>query len=371
MIWFIISHLFATFVSLIYATRLSDNDKDLEIAILRHQLDVMVRKQKQPVRASRIEKATLAMLTARLKRSSKRTINQLRDVIRIVQPETVLRWHRELVRRKWTQEKKNKGGRPRTSRIIEGLVVRLAQENLRWGYAKIEGELKKLGHQLSGTTVKNILDRHDILPAPVRFGSIGWRKLMSHYKDQLLACDFFTVETICLQTIYVLFFIELGSRRVHLAGITAHPDGLWVAQQARQLIWQLEETNSQFRCLIRDNDSKYTNAFDTVFESQQIHVIPTPIRAPNANAYAERWVRTIREEILDHILVISETHLRRMLNEYLTYYNARRPHQGLEQQSPIPRSATTADGTVERRKILGGIINDYCRASDEAAVCPA
>lgn len=143
------------------------------------------------------------------------------------------------------------------------------------GICKIEGELQKLGHQLSSTTVKNILDRHNILPAPVRFGSIGWRKLMSHYKDQLLASDFFTVETICLQTIYVLFFIELGSRRVHLACITTHPDGLWVAQQGRQLIWQLEETNGQFRCLIRDNDSKYskyTDAFDTVFESQQIHI---------------------------------------------------------------------------------------------------
>lgn len=133
----------------------------------------------------------------------------------------------------------------------------------------------------------------------------------------------------------------------------------------------MEETNGQFHCLIRDNDSKYTDAFDTVFESQQIHIIPTPIKAPNANAYAERWVRTAREEILDHILVISETHLRRVLNEYLAYYNARRPHQGLEQQSPIPRSVATADGKVEQRKILGGIINDYFRISNETAVCPA
>lgn len=195
--------------------------------------------------------------------------------------------------------------------------------------------------------------------------------MMNHYKDQLLACDFFTVETIFLKTIYVLIFIELGTRRIHLAGITSNPNGLWVAQQARQLVWEFEETNTSFRCLIRDNDSKFTDAFDTVFESSQIHIVPTPIRAPNANAYSERWIRTAREEILDHILIISEAHLRRVLRGFIGYYNSRRPHQSLDQQSPIPRAEPATIGKVERRQILGGIINDYHRTPDTTAVCPA
>ena len=174
-----------------------------------------------------------------------------------------------------------------------------------------------------------------------------------------------------LRTIYVLIFIEIGTRRVHLAGITSNPDGQWVAQQARQLVWQFEETEASFRCLIRDNDSKFTAAFDTVFESQQTRIVPTPIRAPNANSYSERWVRSVREECLDWILILNEAHLQRVLNAYLAYYNKRRPHQGIEQQSPIPRPEPAATGKVKRRQILGGIINDYFRSSDKTAVSPA
>jgi putative transposase len=371
MIWFVLGHIFSTIISLIRLSRLSENDKDIEILVLRHQLDVMVRKQSQPVRPNRAEKTILAVLTVQLKQATKRTIGQLGEVIRIVRPETVIRWHREVVRRKWTYQSNNRGGRPRIKQETENLIVQLALENLRWGYARIEGELLKLGIDISITTVRNILDRNGILPAPVRFGSIGWRNLMSHYKDQLLACDFFTVETIFLRTVYVLVFIELGTRRVHLTGITSNPDGRWVAQQARQLVWAFEETDSSFRCLIRDNDKKYTYAFDTVFEPLQTHIIPTPIQAPNANAYMERWVRTVREECLDHILIINENHLRRVLIEFLDYYNARRPHQGLHQQSPIPRPASATTGNINRRKILGGIINDYSRASDEQALSAA
>jgi putative transposase len=163
----------------------------------------------------------------------------------------------------------------------------------------------------------------------------------------------------------------LGTRRVHLAGVTSHPNGLWVAQQARQLIWEFEETESSFRCLIRDNEKKYTKAFDTVFESSNIHIIPTPIKAPNANAFTERWVRTVRQECLDHLLIVNESHLRRVLQEFLAYYNTRRPHQGLEQQSPIPRPTTVATGIINRRTILGGIINDYFRAPETAIISPA
>ena len=368
--WSILAHIFSTIFSFIQVSRLSDKDKDLEVIILRHQLAVMTRLHAKPVKPNRAEKMTLAVLTKKLRQSKNHSTNQLRRVIRIVQPETVLRWQRELVRRKWTYQQKNKGGRPRIQQEKENLIVRLAKENIRWGYGKIEGELFKLGYKVSISTVRNVLDRNGIVPAPVRYGSIGWKTMMNHYKDQLLACDFFTVETIFLRTIYVLMFIELGTRRVHLAGITSHPDGQWVAQQARQLVWQFEETEISFLCLIRDNDSKYTEAFDTVFESQQTHIVPTPIRAPNANSYSERWIRSVREECLDHILIINEIHLRRVLNEYLKYYNSRRPHQGLSQQSPIPRPEPVTDGKVNRHKILSGIINDYFRSSEKTAVCP-
>jgi len=371
MLWSFIGNIFSVLLSLVRVSRLSENDKDLEIIILRHQLDVMVRKQNKPIRPNRVEKATLALLTTQLKKNTKRTIRQLGDVIRIVRPETVIRWHRELARRKWAQPSQKKVGRPKINQDTESLIVRLAKENLRWGYYRIEGELKKLGFVASLTTVRNVLDRNDILPAPVRYGSIGWKTMMNHYKDQLLACDFFTCETIFLRTFYVLIFIELGTRRVHLAGVTTNPDGLWVAQQARQLVWQFDETETNFRCLIRDNDSKYTDAFDTVFESQDIRIVPTPIQAPNANAYSERWVRTVREECLDHIVIINEAHLRCVLKEFIDYYNTRRPHQALDQQSPIPRVEPASNGEVERRQILGGIINDYLRAPDRTAVCLA
>jgi transposase InsO family protein len=213
----------------------------------------------------------------------------------------------------------------------------LALENVRWGYGKIEGELLKLGFKVSKSTIRNVLNRHGIVPAPVRHGSLGWRHLMAHYKQQLLACDFFTVETLWLQTLYVLFYIELGTRQVHLAGVTAQPDGFWVAQQAGQYVWKLQGREVKPRFLIRDNDNKFTTAHDTVFRSEHIRIIPTPIQAPKANAFAERWVRTVRQECLDHLLILNEAHLRRVLQAFVAYYNTARPHQGLAQQTPIPR----------------------------------
>jgi hypothetical protein len=166
--------------------------------------------------------------------------------VRIFQPATVLKWHRELVRRKWTYARRRKGGRPRLNSELKNLMVRLAKENPRWGYGKLEGELLKLGYKISRTTIRNILDRHHIFPAPVRNGSLGWRQLMTHYQEQILACDFFTVETMWLQTLYVFFFIELGTRCVHFAGVTAHPNQSWVTQQARQLIWKLADDPTRF-----------------------------------------------------------------------------------------------------------------------------
>ena len=381
--WFILKHIFSTLLAIFNVRRLSDQEKDLEILILRQQLSILQRKQNHPIKPSKIEKMTLAVLTNKLKQTTRQTANQLRDVIRIFEPETVLRWQsfprtigdRELVRRKWTYPNKNKGGRPSISKETESLILRLARENSSLGYGKIVGELLKLGFQVSLTTVRNVLDRYGIQPASVRNGSIGWRHLMTHYKEQILACDFFTVETVFLQTIYVLFFIELGSRRVHFAGITTNPNQVWVTQQARQLVWGLSDREKPLRFLIHDNDGSFCPAFDTVFESEGFHVIPTPVRAPNANAFSERWIRSAREECLDLILIkaspalpgMNAAHLRRVVIEFVDYYNTARPHQGIDQQAPIPQ-ARPSSGTIQCRNVLGGIIHDYYRAPTPLAL---
>lgn len=370
MVWFLVSQIFSTLISLIQVGRLSNADKDLEIMVLRYQLGIAERKLQKPVRANRAERMTWAVLVAKLKKQTRRPANQFRQSIRLVQPETVFRWHRDLVCRKWTQESKGKRGRPRIDEQKEHLIVRLAKENLRWGYYRIEGELKKLGFDVSLTTVRNVLSRSGIVPAPVRYGSIGWKTMMNHYKEQLLCCDFFVVESLFLKTYYVLFFLEIGTRRVHLAGVTANPDGHWLAQQARQYIWAIEEREETFCSLIHDNDRKLTSAFDTVFQSKQISVIHTPLEAPNANPFAERWVRSVRQEMLDHVLVLNEAHLRRILQTYIDHYNTRRPHQSLAQQSPIPYPVTTNTGAIQKRQLLGGILNDYYRTPSNNSLSP-
>ena len=191
---------------------------------------------------------------------------------------------------------------------------------------------------------------------------------MTHYKEQILACDFFTVDTLWLKRLYVLFFIELGTRKVHLAGITAHPNAGWVTQQARQVVWELSENKQTIRYLIRDRDSKFTQEFDTVFQSEGAYIIETPFRAPNAKDYAERWVRTVREECLDQLLILNEPHLRRVLKTYDDYYNRQRLHQGIQQQSPIPRTSRNTTGIIQKRAVLGGIINDYYRSASSTRI---
>ena len=317
--WLILANIFSALMALFSVRKLSEQEKDLEILILRQQLNILQRKHNKPIRPNRVEKMLLSILAVRLKNISNRSTIQLHSVIQLFQPHTVLAWHQQLVRRKWTYKRKNRGGRPAINKTLESLILKLARENPRWGYAKIEGELLKLGFKVSRTTIQNTLRKHNVLPASVRSGSVGWHHLMAHYKEQILATDFFTVETIALQTLYVLFFIELGSRRVHITGVAPHPNGLWTTQQAKNLTWELDSSDIEFRFLLHDNDTKYTSAFDNVFTSRGLHVIHTPYRAPNANAFAERWVRTAREECLDHILVINESHLRKVLLEYTDY----------------------------------------------------
>jgi transposase InsO family protein len=184
---------------------------------------------------------------------------------------------------------------------------------------------------------------------------------MTHYQDQILACDFFTVETLFLKTIYVLVFIELGTRRVHFAWCTAHPTRAWVTQQARQMMWELADREPRIHFLIRDGDTKFTWTFDTVFRSEGIHIIRTPVRAPNANSYADRWIRSVRDECLDKLLIFSEDHLRRVMRDYIVYSNTARPHQGLEQRIPMAPSTLVIHGPIQCRKVLGGILHDCYR----------
>ena len=273
-------------------------------------------------------------------------------------PATLLRWHRDLVRRRWIYPAV---GRPsRLDPAVVELVLRLARENPRWGYLRIVGECRKLGVGVSATSVRSILRRHGLGPA-LRRGGPMWPQFLRAQAAGMLACDFLTVETVGLTRLYVLFFIELDRRRVHLAGITVCPTGEWVTQQVRNLLMALDERAHRFRFLVRDPDAKFTAAFDRVLAAEGIEAIKIPPRAPKANAYAEPWVRTVRAECLDWVLVWNRRHLHRMLTAFLDHYNSARPHRALRQQAPEPRlRVVPADsGTVKRHQVLGGLINEY------------
>ena len=224
-------------------------------------------------------------------------------------------------------------GRPPVGQELQQLIVRLARENPRWGYQRIKGELLRLGVHVSATAVRSILRRHGLDPAPRRV-AVTWRAFLRQQAAGIMACDFFTVDSMWLRRLYVLFFIELDTRRVHLAGVTAHPDGAWVAQQARNLLLMLGNRRPRF--LIRDRDAKFTRAFDDVFSSEGTEALVTPVQAPNANAYAERWIRTVRAECLDWLLVIGQGHLDRILRVYVEHYNQHRPHRALRLKPPDP-----------------------------------
>jgi len=280
----------------------------------------------------------------------------------LVTPSTLLRWHRRLVLRRWTYG--GRTGRPQIGGEIRELVLRFARENPRWGYPRIAGEINGLGLTVSATTVRKILREAGIGPAGSR-GGLSWRAFLRQQAQSMLAVDFFTVETISLQRLYVLFFIELGSRRVHLAAYTANPTGTWVTQQARQLTWTLEEEAPRVRFLIRDRDSKFTRSFDTVFASEGIKVVKTPVRAPKANATAERFVRTVRRECLDWLLIVNRRHLERVLRVFVDHYNVHRPHRSLDLTPPVASGcddrivSCSPSGEVKRRDRLGGLIHEY------------
>jgi len=359
--WFVLGHFVAFLVDLVLGTRPGDRDKDLQILVLRHQLRLAQRQRPRPPWLTRGEKLTLAVLAAALARLTTGPRNRLDQYLLLFKPDTILKWHRELVRRKWTYRRGNRGGRPAIPSEIEALVLRLARENPRWGHRRIQGELGKIGHAVSASAVRAALRRHRVPPAPHRRQTTTWRDFIQRHKDQVLACDFFTVETLWLKTLHILFFVEVGTRRVHLAGCTAHPTAAWVTQQARQLAWTMQDADLSPRFLVHDRDAKFPPAFDGVFASEGLQIVRTPYRAPTANAYAERWVRSVRAECLDHLLIVNEAHLRHTLAAYVTHYNEARPHQGLRQQTPVPFAPRACAGPVRRRDVLGGLIHEYER----------
>ncbi len=241
-------------------------------------------------------------------------------------------------------------------------MLRLARENSRWGHRRICGELTKLGLQASPTSIRRLLARAQLRPAPRRSGP-SWREFLQAQAASIVAADFFTVESVLLRRYYVLFFIEHRTRRVHLAGCTSNPDGGWVTQQARNL--GLVFAEQQIRFLIRDRDGKYAGPFDEVFRSERIRILRTPIRAPRANAVAERFVRTVRAECLDWLLILNRGHLERVLRVYVQHYNAERPHRTLALRPPDPpgAAAAAAVGEIRRRDKLGGLVHEYYRAA--------
>jgi putative transposase len=285
----------------------------------------------------------------------------------LVTPATLRRWHRELVAWRWIYPRAGRDARGLDEETV-ALVVRLARENPCWGYLRIVGECRNLGVRVSATSVRRILGRHGLGPAPRR-GGPTWTRFLKAQTSGLLATDFFTVETVGLTRLYVLFVIEVQHRYVHLVGITEHPTGAWVAQQARNLLMDLGEQARPLRYLVRDRDAKFAAAFDTVFTAAGIDVVTIPPRAPRANSYAERWVRTVRAECLDWTLIWHQRQLRQVLTEYLRHYNTVRPHRSLDLQPPrpVPRlmlvEPGTAESAVQRIDVLGGLIHEYRRAA--------
>jgi putative transposase len=334
-----------------------DAAKDLEILVLRHQLSVLRRQTPRP----RLQPADRALLAA-----VSRVLPRSRWSCFLVQPETLLRWHRRLVAGAWTYPHRQTG-RPPLDPDVQQLIVRLATENPRWGYQRIKGELQRLGVHVSATAIRTTLRRHGLDPAPRR-ATTTWRAFLRQQAAGIMACDFFTVDTVWLRRLYVLFFIELDSRRVHLGGVTANPDGGWVTQQACNLLLVLAERGRQVRFLLRDHDAKFTRSFNDLFRSQDADILVTPVRAPQANAYAERWVRTVRTECLDWLLIAGRGHLEQLLRVYVQHYNRHRPHRalGLRPPDPLARPAIRAEdnrSAVRRRDLLGGLLHEYRRAA--------
>jgi transposase InsO family protein len=343
----------------------SERSIEIELLALRHEMAVLRRQNGRPIYRP-ADRALLATLSRLLPRSRWGSFG--------VTPATLLAWHRRLVTRHWTYPHRSPG-RPPIGNETTALIVQLAKENPRWGYLRIQGELAKLGVRLAASTIARIIKDHGFGPAPRRCGPT-WRQFLRAQASGVVATDFFHVDTVGLKRLYVLFFIELGRRRIWITGVTAHPHAAWVTQQARNVTGDLDDADITAKFLVRDRDTKYVASFDHVFEAEGTRILKTPFRTPNANAFAERFVRTVRSECLDHLLVMNRTHLERILRSYARHYNGHRPHQGLSQEIPAPertpRLSAIEDSSdspyrwlrdrpvrLRRHDRLGGLIHEY------------
>ncbi|WP_421106434.1 integrase core domain-containing protein [Streptomyces sp. NEAU-S77] len=342
---------------------MSDRDKDIEILVLRHQLLVLQRQVGKPSFTDS-DRAILAGLLHHLPK------DRLRHLLLLVRPETILHWHRELLRRRHAATcVPRRRGRPRTLRSIRSMVLRLARENASWGYRRIHGELAALGIKVAASTVWEILREHGIPPAPER-QSTTWADFLRSQAKALLACDLFEVRTLTGARLYVFAVIEHTTRRIRVLGATAHPTGDWIVQLGRNLLIDLEDAGSRAQFLIRDRDSKFTAAFDALMIDAGLKVVTTGIRIPRMNSLVERWIQTCRRELLDRTLIWNQSHLLHALREYESFYNEHRPHRALEQAAPcrplptpITQQAQLAHLAVHRQDRLGGTLHEYQHAA--------
>src|SRR5260221_7332200 len=344
---------------------MSDRDKDTEILVLRHEIAVLQRQLgAQKPRFGPSDRALLAALLHRL------PMEMLKVLRLLVRPDTVLRWHRDLIaRRHASASRPRRPGRPRTLRSIRVLVLRLARENNSWGYRRLHGELLVLGVEVAASTVWEILREAGIDPASERSSST-WADFLRSQADALLACDFLETVTVTGARMYVLAVIEHTTPRIRILGATAHPNTSWVAQVARNLVMDLEDAGSKARYLIRDRDGKFPALFDTVLADAGIKVVPSGIQTPRMNSIMERWVQTCRHELLDRTLIWHQQHLLHALHEFEYFYNDHRPHQGLANARPLcplPTPLTDPDQIaqlrVRRRDRLGGLLHEHEHAA--------
>jgi transposase InsO family protein len=304
------------------------------------------------------DRAVLAALTQHLPGRLRRH--------RLVTPGTLLAWHRRLLRCKWKQKPAGTG-RPPIPKELTALILRLANENSTWGYTRIQGELRRLGHRVGASTIRRVLRSAGLGPAPRRSPSAGptWRQFLRTQASGLLAADFFHVDTVALKRLYVFFAMEVGTRRVHILGVTAHPTAAWATQLARNLLADLGERTSAFRYMLRDRDAKYTHAFDAVFTADNIAILKSAPQTPKMNAHAERFIRTARAECTDRLLVYNEQHLRHVLYTYAEHYNTARPHRAVHLRAPTddPEIIPLPSQRIKRNDVLNGLIHEYRNAA--------